>query len=70
MESIQVRRETEQIEVTLGGLLPPYKADTSRKFIPGLTTVYVTVDGEDLPPMTPEEYEVWKIGVPSQWRGE
>ena len=68
MESIQVRTEIEQIEITMGGLLPPFKADTSRKFIPGLTTVYVTVDGEELPPMTPEEYEVWRIAAPSEWR--
>lgn len=70
MESIQVRTEIEQIEITLSGILPPYKADTSRKFIPGLTTAYVTVDGVELPPMSPEQYEVWKasVGAPSEPR--
>lgn len=55
-----MRWETEQVEVTRAGILPPYEADYMRKFIPGLTRVYVTVDGVELPPMWPEEYEVWK----------
>lgn len=59
MERVTVRSETEQIEVTLGGFFPPYKADVSRKFIPGLTTFYVTVDDVELEPMTPEQYRVW-----------
>lgn len=59
MNEVEVRIETEQVEVTLDGLFPPYKADTMRKFVSGLTTVYVKVDGVELPPMTPEEYEVW-----------
>lgn len=57
---ITVRFEREQVEVTRDGTLPPFIADYQRKFVPGLTTVYVTVDGEELPPMTPEAYEVWK----------
>lgn len=60
MSEVIVRFEREQIEVTRDGTLPPFKPDYMRKFIPGLTTVYVTVDGVDLPPMTPEEYEAWK----------
>jgi hypothetical protein len=58
--SVQVRYEIEQVEVTVAGILPPFKADTMRKFVPGLTTIYVTVDGEELPPMTPDEFEAWK----------
>ena len=53
MSEIIVRMEREQVE------LPPFKADTMRKFIPGLTTYYVTVDGVELPPMTPDEYDAW-----------
>ena len=59
MSEIIVRMEREQVEVTLGGFLPPFKADTMRKFIPGFTTYYVTVDGVELPPMTPDEYDAW-----------
>lgn len=58
--TLTVRSETEQIEVTRIGLFPPYKADTSRKFISGLTTVYITLDGVELPPMTPDEFRAWK----------
>jgi hypothetical protein len=60
VNTLDVRFETEQIEVTRSGLFPPYIADWERKFVPGLTTVYVTVDGEELPPMSPEQYETWK----------
>jgi hypothetical protein len=60
MTNFEVRFETEQIEVTRSGILPPYIADYERKFVPGLTTVYVTVDGVELPPMTPEQYERWR----------
>lgn len=64
MSEITVRVEREQIEVTRDGSLPPFKADHHRVFIPGLTTVYVTIDGVDLPPMTPDEYEVWAARQP------
>jgi len=58
--TVQVRYEIEQVEVTVDGTLPPFKPDYMRKFVPGLTTVYVTVDGKELPPMTPDEFEEWK----------
>ena len=58
--SLEIRMEREQIEVTSDGMLPPFKPDYQRVFIPGLTTYYVTVDGEELPPMTPEQFEEWK----------
>lgn len=53
---VHVRVHTEEIEVTRDGTLPPFKADVARKFIPGLTTFFVTIDGEELPPMTPIEF--------------
>lgn len=60
MSEIIVRMEREQIEVTRDGTLPPFIPDYQRKFVPGLATFYVTVDGEELPPMTSEQYEAWK----------
>lgn len=60
MRDISVRMERERIEVTSDGTLPPFKPDYQRVFVPGLTTYYVTVDGDDLPPMSPQQYEVWK----------
>jgi hypothetical protein len=60
MAQIELKVETERIDVTRTGILPPYEADHMRKFIPGLTTIYVTVDGVELPPMTPEQYAAWK----------
>lgn len=59
VNEISVRFEREQVEVTRDGTLPPFEPDYQRVFIPGLTTVYVTVDGEELPPMTPEQYSTW-----------
>lgn len=55
--------EREPIEVTsvpalLGIDAPP---DYARKFVPGLTWFYVTVDGEELPPMSPEEFQAWRV---------
>ena len=66
VSEVQVRFERERIEVTRDGTLPPFKPDYMRKFIPGLTTVYATVDGIELPRMTPEEYAVWKQAAPKQ----
>lgn len=57
--NIEVRMEREEIEVTRNGIFPPYEADPARVFIPGPTTYFVTVDGVELPPMTPEQYEKW-----------
>ena len=56
MSDISVRLEREQIEVTRSGILPPYEADHMRKFVPGLSIYYVTVDGVELPPMSSEQY--------------
>lgn len=53
---VWVRFERERIEVTSDGTLPPFKADVQREFVPGLATVYVTIDGVELPPMTQEQY--------------
>lgn len=55
---VSVRMERERVEVTsvpalLGFDAPP---DYQREFIPGLSTYYVTVDGVELPPMSPEQY--------------
>lgn len=58
MREITVRFEREQVDVTYGGFFGG-EPDYERKFIPGPTTVYVTVDGVELPPMTPDEYEAW-----------
>jgi len=52
---ISVRTETEQVDVTRSGLFPPYEADWEKKFIPGLTTVYVTIADETFV-LTPEQY--------------
>lgn len=73
VSEIFIRAETEQIEVTRDGTLPPFQADYQRKFIPGLTTVYVTVDGEELPPMSPDAFEDWKTKKwvkQARWRAE
>lgn len=59
--TVEVRMAREQVEVTIDGTLPPFKPDYMRKFISGLTTYYVTVDGEELPPMSPEQYEAWRV---------
>jgi len=66
MRDVFVRMERERIEVTRDGTLPPFKPDYQRVFIPGLSTYYVTVDGVDLPPMTPEQYEEWKEQNPHE----
>lgn len=60
---IEVRMECEEIEVTRDGTLPPFIADHERKFVPGLRTYYVSVDGEELPPMSPDEYAAWRETV-------
>ena len=60
MNSLVVKMEREQIEVTRDGTLPPYVADPARVYVPGLTTYFVTVDGVALPPMSPEQYEAWR----------
>ena len=64
MSKIVVRMEREQIEVTRDGTLPPYKRDYQRKFIPGLSTYYVAIDGIELPPMTPEQYGALAVLLP------
>jgi hypothetical protein len=65
MSDVVVRMEREQIEVTRDGSLGG-APDYMRKFIPGLTTYYVTVDGEELPPMTPEQFKEWKEQNPHE----
>ena len=46
VRQIGIDLEVEQIEVTLGGILPPYKASTQREFVPGLSHYYFVIDGE------------------------
>ena len=53
--NVSVRIETEQVDVTRSGLLPPYEADYAKKFIPGLTTVFLTINDQEFE-LTPEEY--------------
>jgi hypothetical protein len=43
------------------GSKSPFKPDYQRVFMPGLTTYYVTVNGEELSPMSPEQYEAWRL---------
>lgn len=62
--SIQVRLEREEVEVTRSGILPPFEPDYQRVFVPGLSTYYVTVDGVELPPMTPEQYGALAVLLP------
>jgi hypothetical protein len=61
---IIVKWEREQIDITRSGILPPYKADPARVFIPGIATVYVTVDRVELPPMSPEQYAAMIAAAP------
>lgn len=56
-----VRVEREEIEVTRDGTFPPYKPDYHRVFVPGLTTIYVTTDGGEELPMSPEQFEEWRL---------
>lgn len=45
-----VQAETQEIEVTRDGTLPPYEVDIVRRFIPGETTAWLTSpDGEEIP---------------------
>ena len=53
--TIGIDMEREQVDVTRSGLLPPYEADHSRKFIPGMKRWWLTLDNRRITELTHEQ---------------
>ena len=53
--SVSIQTEVEQVEVTLAGILPPYRASSMREFIPGLRRTWLVINGERVCELTDDQ---------------